>query len=213
VRVERDATTVVEGGGRAEAVRAHLAALDRVTADEAPGPASDRARQRAARLRGGVALIRVGGMTEIDLRERMSRVEDALAATRSALEEGVVTGGGVALLRAGAALDGLEPRDEGEAAGIAIVRRALEEPLRQIAANAGADGNVAVARVREGHGAFGYDALAGDYADLDARGVLDATRVVRCALENAASIATMVLTTDALVVDDPAAASDEAPEA
>jgi chaperonin GroEL len=147
-----------------------------------------------------VAVVHVGAPTELEMRERRSRFEDALAATRAALEEGVVPGGGVALLRARAAAQRM-PAQGDEAIGRDIVVRALEEPARQIASNAGEEGPVAVQRILGGSGAFGYNALTGRYGDLVADGIVDATRVVRCALQNAASIGTLVFTTDAIVVD------------
>jgi len=160
----------------------------------------DPLRTRLARLSGGVAVIRVGAHTEPEMRERKSRIEDALAATRAAVEEGIVPGGGVALLRAQSAIDKLQL--EGDALiGANLVRKALEAPLRMIATNAGENGAVAVQRVREGSGGFGYDAARGEYGDLVERGILDATKVLRSALENAASIAGLVLTTDAVVVE------------
>ncbi|NOT34461.1 MAG: chaperonin GroEL [Candidatus Eisenbacteria bacterium] len=210
VECERELTTIVAGGGRPESLRGHVAQLEH-RLQSARGSERDSLRERIARLTGGIAVIHVGGFTDIDVQERRNRVEDAIAATRSAVEEGIITGGGVALLRSQPAIDALAARDAGEAAGLALVKRALEAPLRQIAENAGVRGALAAERVRAGSGSFGFDALAGDYADLDERGVIDAARVVRCALENAASIATLVLTTDALVVEDDEGGEDGAP--
>ena len=155
---------------------------------------------RIARLSGGIAVIHVGAATELEMRERRSRIEDALAATRAAVEEGVVPGGGVALLRAQPAVRSLRLSGD-QKTGRDIVLRALEEPARQIAANAGEDGPVAVERIRKGTGAFGYDAVGGVYGDLVRLGIVDAAKVVRCALQHAASIGSMVLTTDAIVVE------------
>jgi chaperonin GroEL len=152
------------------------------------------------RLAGGVAVIHVGGATEPEMKERKSRIEDALAATRSAVEEGVVPGGGLALFLSRTAVDALGLGGD-EQVGAAIVRRALEEPLRRIAANAGEDPAIAVERTGARGAGFGFDAVSGVYLDLESAGVLDAAKVVRCALQNAASIATLVLTTDAVVVD------------
>jgi chaperonin GroEL len=154
-----------------------------------------------SRLAGGVAVIHVGGATEPEMKERKSRIEDALAATRSAVEEGVVPGGGLALFLARHAVEALGLGGD-EQVGAAIVRRALEEPLRRIAANAGEDPAIAVERTGARGASFGFDAATGVYLDLESAGVLDAAKVVRCALQNAASIATLVLTTDAVVVDD-----------
>jgi chaperonin GroEL len=198
--VDREATMILEGGGRPREIRERIASIEHALRDCTRDSEREPLRSRLGALSGGVAVVHVGAHTETEMKDRTARLEDALAATRSAIEEGVVTGGGVALMRAQAAIDALAL--EGDvAAGAAIVRRALEEPLRQIAANAGEAPGVAAARVSAGEGAFGYDANAGDYADLAERGVLDPARVVRCALEHAASIATLVLTTDAIVVD------------
>jgi chaperonin GroEL len=200
--VDRDSTTLVEGGGDQTEIRQRLTWLQRELARSDSEHEKSQLRSRISRLEGGIAVVYVGAATELEMRERRSRLEDALAATRAAIEEGVVVGGGVALLRAqdairSAKLDGDERR------GAEIVRRALEEPARQIALNAGEDGAVAVAHIRQGQGPFGYDALAGEYLDLVARGVLDAAKVARCALQNAASIGGLVLTTDAIVVEAP----------
>jgi len=208
VRVDSGTTTVIEGGGTSHAIRERLTQLDKALAASDSDYDRGALRQRIARVSGGIAVIRVGAPTEIEFTERRGRFDDALAATRSAVEEGMVTGGGVALLRAQAVLDELV-RAGDESIGIAIVRHALEQPARQIAENAGEPGAVVIERIREGHGAFGYDALAGEYADLDAAGIVDAAKVTRCALQNAASIGTLLLTTDAVVVDAPG--EDEAP--
>jgi chaperonin GroEL len=204
--VERESTTILEGGGRPREIRERIDMLEHALRDCTRDSEREPLRSRLGALSGGVAVVRVGAHTEPELKERTARLEDALAATRSAVEEGIVPGGGVALIRAQAAIDALSL--QGDAAmGAALVRRALEAPLRQIAANAGEPPAVAAARVAAGEGAYGYDAESGEYADLVTRGVLDPARVIRCALENAASIATLVLTTDALVVD----AGDEPP--
>ncbi len=200
VVVERDHTTVIEGGGRPEEIRERIAALTRALAESDAGSEREWLRERLGRLTGGVVVIRVGAATEVEMTERRARVEDALAATRAAVEEGVVTGGGVALLRARRALEQLELKGD-EWVGRDIVSAALEEPLRWIAANAGEDGPLAVERVLRGEGAFGFDAMAGAYRDLDDAGIMDPAKVVRCALQNAASIGAMVLTTDAIVVE------------
>jgi chaperonin GroEL len=202
VMVERDTTTLIEGGGRAPEIRGQLERLERELRAAESGFDRDGLRQRIGRLSGGVAVIRVGGATELELGERKSRFEDALAATRSAVEEGMVTGGGVALLRTQRALDAAGAGDE-ERAGFAIVRAALEQPARQIAENAGEPGAAVVERMRSGEGGFGYDALANRFCDLDSAGIVDPAKVTRCALQHAASIGTLVLTTDAIVVDAP----------
>ncbi|MFI5371475.1 MAG: chaperonin GroEL [Candidatus Eisenbacteria bacterium] len=202
VEVDHDSTVVLEGGGDNAVIRARIAAVELELADATHESDRARLRRRVGRLAGGVAVIHVGGATEPEMKERKSRIEDALAATRSAVEEGVVPGGGIALFLARSAVDGLALAGE-EAVGAAIVRRALEEPLRRIAFNAGEDPAVAVERTGARGGTFGFDAVSGVYLDLEAAGVLDAVKVVRCALQNAASIATLVLTTDAVVVDEP----------
>jgi chaperonin GroEL len=156
----------------------------------------EKLQERLAKLVGGVAVIKVGAATEVEMKEKKARVEDALHATRAAVEEGIVPGGGVALIRAQGSLDKLKLDDE-RRFGVNIVRRALEEPLRQIAANAGVEGSIVVNKVREGKGAFGYNAATDEYEDLVAAGVIDPTKVVRTALQNAASVAGLMLTTEA----------------
>uniref|UniRef100_A0A832I7P0 Chaperonin GroEL n=1 Tax=Eiseniibacteriota bacterium TaxID=2212470 RepID=A0A832I7P0_UNCEI len=200
VRVDHDSTTVIEGGGRPAAVRLRLQALERELAGASSEADAERLRERRARLAGGVAVIRAGGATETAMKERRARIEDALAATRAAVEEGVVVGGGLALLRARAALDRLGLTGD-EAVGARIVAEALEEPAAQIASNAGMEGAVAVARARELPFATGLNALTLQFEDLREAGILDPAKVVRCALENAASVAQLVLTTDAVVVE------------
>jgi chaperonin GroEL len=201
VAVDRESTTLLEGGGRADAVRTHTARLERARDDAGPGFQRDALTDRIARLAGGVAVVRVGGHTELSLKERRVRVEDALSATRSAVEEGIVPGGGVALLRAQPAVRALDLSGD-ESVGRDIVARALEEPAFQIAANAGEEGRVVVERIRALEGAFGFDAVSGRFVDLEEAGIVDPTRVVRCALQHAASIGGLVLTTDAIVVDE-----------
>jgi chaperonin GroEL len=201
VTVDRESTTLLEGGGRPDAVRAHVARLEGVRDDAGSAFEHDALAERTARLSGGVAVIRVGGYTELALKERKVRVEDALSATRSAVEEGIVPGGGVALLRAQPAVRALDlPGDE--RVGRDIVVRALEEPAMQIATNAGEEGRVIVERIRAREGAVGFDALTSQIVDLVEAGIVDPTRVVRCALQHAASIGALVLTTDAIVVDE-----------
>ncbi len=162
----------------------------------------EKLQERLAKLVGGVAVIKVGAATETELKEKKARVEDALHATRAAVEEGIVPGGGVALLRAQQALDELKLPEE-QAAGVRIIRRAIEEPLRQIVANAGGEGSIVVHKVKEGSGTFGYNAATGEYGDLVAQGVIDPVKVVRSALQNAASVAGLLLTTETIIVDKP----------
>ncbi len=201
VRIEKDSTTLIEGAGAKKDIEARCneirAQLEETTSDYD----REKLQERLAKLAGGVAVLKVGAATETELKERKSRVEDALNATRAAVEEGVVAGGGVALLRAQRSLDGLEeslPELE-ERAGVRIVRRAVEEPLRWIAGNAGIEGAIVVQKVKEGRGAFGFNAATETYEDLIEAGVIDPTKVVRAALQNAASVASLLLTTEALV--------------
>ena len=193
-----DSTTLLQGAGRGEALAARANALRR---ELAGGGENAALRERLGRLAGGIGVIRAGGVTDFQRQARRSQIEDALGATRAALEEGVVPGGGIALLRAAAAVRALT-LPAGEAAGRDAVLAALDEPARQIGINAGEEGGVLVARVREGAAGFGFNARTCRYADLEADGVLDPAKVMRCALQNAASIAGLVLTTDVLVVDD-----------
>jgi chaperonin GroEL len=198
--VNADTTTIVDGGGakaeikqRADALRAELARATS-TYDE------DRLRNRLAMLTAGVAVLKVGAQTELELKEKKARVDDGLRATRAAVQEGIVAGGGVALLRAQASLATLR-LDAEQSAGVAIVHRALEQPLRQIAENAGVEGSIVVDRVRAGAADFGYDAARGEYGALLALGIMDPVRVVRCALQNAASVAGLMLTTECLIAE------------
>jgi len=202
VLVDKDTTTVLEGGGVQAEIRRRIASLRKELDASDTDYDRDRLRARLGRVTGGVAVIHVGAPTELEMRERKARVEDALSATRAALEEGVIVGGGVALLRSQSVARALDLAGE-ERVGQEIVARALEEPARQIATNAGEEGAVAVERIRRGHGNFGFNALTGRYEDLVESGIVDATKVVRCALQNAASIGSLVLTTDAIVVDSP----------
>ena len=164
----------------------------------------EKLQERVAKLAGGVAVIKVGAATEIEMKEKKARVEDALHATRAAVEEGVVAGGGVALIRAHAALGDLTATNDEQNVGIGILRRALEEPLRQIVGNAGEDSSVILNKVAENSGDFGYDAATGEYGDMFEFGIIDPTKVVRSALQNAASVAGLLLTTEAMVTELPA---------
>jgi len=194
-------STVLRGGGRNERVRARMSELEReLRSADAPSE-RDELRARLARLAGVVAVLRVGAATDVEREARRSQIEDALAATRAAVEEGIVPGGGVALLRACARLESLSLKPL-EAVGRDIVAAALAEPARQIAMNAGAEGDAVVSRLRSGERWFGYDALTGEYGELDLVGIVDPAKVARCALQNAGALGGLVLTTDALVVDD-----------
>jgi chaperonin GroEL len=209
--VEKENTTVIEGAGKAADIKGRVDQIRHQIEDTTSDYDREKLQERLAKLAGGVAVIRVGAATETEMKEKKARVEDALHATRAAVEEGIVPGGGVALVRAIAKLDSVEGNGEGETVGIKIVRRALEEPMRQIALNAGQEGAVVVQAVSSKKGSYGYNAATDEYGDMIQMGVVDPTKVVRSALENAASIAGLLLTTEALVTeedeDEPAAAA------
>ena len=203
VEIGKENTTIIDGAGDAKNIEARVKQI-RVQIDEATSDYDrEKLQERVAKLAGGVAVIRVGAATEVEMKEKKARVEDALHATRAAVEEGIVAGGGVALLRARAsvAVKGLNADQE---AGIKIVMRAVEEPLRQIVANCGEEASVVVSKVLEGKGSHGYNAASGEYGDMLAMGVVDPTKVTRTALQNAASIASLMLTTDCMVAEAPA---------
>jgi chaperonin GroEL len=205
VVIDKDTTTLIEGGGTKKEIEARCNQIRQQLEDTTSDYDREKLQERLAKLAGGVAVLKVGAATETEMKEKKARVEDALHATRAAVEEGVVAGGGVALLRAQSALDGLESglREQDERAGVSIVRRAIEEPLRWIAANAGLEGAVVVQKVKEGRGAFGFNAATEKYEDLVQAGVIDPTKVVRAALQNAASVASLLLTADALIAAKP----------
>ena len=200
VTVDKDTTTIIDGGGSKDKLSERVDALRAELARTPSSHDAQKLRERLAKLTGGVAVLKVGAPTELEMKEKKGRVEDALHATRAAVQEGIVAGGGVALLRAQAALDTFELVGD-ERMGVSVVRRALEEPLRHIAENAGLDGSTVVDRARAGHGDFGYNAATEEYGPLLAMGVVDPVRVVRCALQNAASVAGLMLTTECLIVD------------
>ncbi|TPQ47966.1 chaperonin GroEL [Burkholderia ubonensis] len=203
VEVRKDDTIIIDGAGDAARIDGRVKSI-RVQIDEATSDYDrEKLQERVAKLAGGVAVIKVGAVTEVEMKEKKDRVDDALHATRAAVEEGIVPGGGVALLRARAALTDLKGANGDQDAGIRIVLRALEAPLRVIASNAGDEPSVVIAKVLEGSGNFGYNAATGEYGDLVEAGVVDPTKVTRTALQNAASIAGLVLTTDATVADAP----------
>ncbi|MEZ4230269.1 MAG: chaperonin GroEL [Polyangiaceae bacterium] len=202
VESDKDNTTFVDGAGSTEELRGRVEQLRKQIEVTTSDYDREKLQERLAKLSGGVAVIKVGAATESEMKERKDRVEDAMYATRAAAEEGIVPGGGVALVRCQRALDSLQLSEE-QRAGAKLLRRALEEPLRQIAANAGFEGSVVVNKVRENQGAFGFDAATGEYRDLLQAGVIDPTKVVRTALENAASVAGLLLTTQALVAEKP----------
>ncbi|MXW16212.1 MAG: chaperonin GroEL [Gemmatimonadetes bacterium] len=208
VVIDKDNTTVIDGAGGEDKIHGRIeeikVAIDKSTSDYD----REKLQERLAKLAGGVAVINVGAATETEMKEKKALVEDALHATRAAVEEGIVPGGGVALLRAQSAVDGLDFDREDEQVGANILRRALESPIRQIAENSGAEASIVVAKVREGEGGYGYNAQTDDYENLVKAGVIDPTKVVRSALQNAASIASLLLTTEAVVVERP---EDEKP--
>ncbi|HEX9044777.1 MAG TPA: chaperonin GroEL, partial [Candidatus Limnocylindrales bacterium] len=198
----KDDTTLVDGEGSADAIKARMTQIKAQIEDTTSDYDREKLQERLAKLSGGVAVIKVGAATEVELKEKKHRIEDALSTTRAAVEEGVVAGGGTTLLQAIPALDSLK-FDGDEQVGVDIVRRALEYPARQIADNAGARGEVVVDTVRGMKKGEGFDALKGEYGDLFGKGIIDAAKVTRSALQNAASIAAMVLTTETLVTDIP----------
>ncbi len=202
VTIDKDDTTIVEGAGKKEDIKARIGQIRKQIEDTSSDYDREKLQERLAKLAGGVAVINVGAATETEMKEKKARVEDALHATRAAVEEGIVPGGGVALLRTLKVLDGVEA-DEEEKVGVNIVRKALEEPIRQIAINSGAEGSIVVNKVISESGGFGYNALTDTYEDLMKVGVIDPTKVTRTALENAASIAGLLLTTEAVVCDKP----------
>ncbi|GJH36349.1 chaperonin GroEL [Paraburkholderia hospita] len=208
VEVRKDDTIIIDGAGDAQRIDARVKSI-RVQIDEATSDYDrEKLQERVAKLAGGVAVIKVGAATEVEMKEKKDRVDDALHATRAAVEEGIVPGGGVALLRARAAVSDLQGANSDQDAGIQIVLRALEAPLRGIASNAGDEPSVVIAKVLEGKGNIGYNAATGEYGDLVEAGVVDPTKVTRTALQNAASIAGLILTTDATVAEAP---KDEKP--
>jgi chaperonin GroEL len=202
VIIDKDNTTVVEGAGKKSAIEGRItqirAQIDETTSDYD----REKLQERLAKLAGGVAVVKVGAATEVEMKEKKARVEDALHATRAAVEEGIVPGGGVALVRASAGLGNMRVSDD-EKVGVRIIQKALEEPMRWIAANAGAEGSVVLDKVKNGKGAFGFNAATEEYEDLVKAGIVDPTKVVRTALQNASSVAGMMITTEAMIADKP----------
>ncbi|MCB1162443.1 MAG: chaperonin GroEL [Candidatus Krumholzibacteriia bacterium] len=203
ITVDKDNTTVVEGAGKSDAVASRVSQIKRQIEDTTSDYDREKLQERMAKLAGGVAVINVGAATETEMKEKKMRVEDALNATRAAVEEGIIPGGGVALIRAIASLDGLKDLDAEVATGVNIVRKALESPLRQIAENSGVEGSVVVQRLLTEKGAMGYNAAKGEYVDMFKAGIVDPAKVTRSALQNAASIASLLLTTETIVADIP----------
>jgi len=203
VIVTKDNTTIVEGAGKEEQIQARVRQIRALIEETTSDYDREKLQERLAKLAGGVGVIKVGAATEVELKEKKHRVEDALSATRAAIEEGIVAGGGSVLIAAIPALDKVQVAPGDEATGLSILRRALEEPTRQIAINAGRDGAVTVAGIRRSPHNYGFDALSGEYVDMFKAGIIDPVKVTRSALQNAASIAGMVLTTDTLITDSP----------
>ena len=199
VEAAKEDTTIIGGAGDSAGIKNRIKEIRRQVDEASSDYDKEKLQERAAKLAGGVAVIKVGAATETAMKEKKTRIEDAMHATKAAVEEGILPGGGVALLRARAAITGLKGANHDQEAGIKIVLRALEEPLRQIVANAGGEPSVVLDRVLEGSGSFGYNAASGEYGDLIQMGILDPTKVTRSALQNAASIAGLILTTDAMV--------------
>ncbi len=204
IEITKDETTIVDGAGEKAEIEARVAQIRTQIEETSSDYDREKLQERVAKLAGGVAVIRVGGMTEVEVKERKDRVDDALNATRAAVQEGVIVGGGVAMVQAGKALEGLEGANADQNAGIAIVRKAIEAPLRQIAENAGVDGAVVAGKVRESDDtAFGFNAQTEEYGDMFSFGVIDPAKVTRTALEDAASVAGLLITTEAMVADKP----------
>jgi chaperonin GroEL len=202
VKIDKENTTLVDGAGKKDKIKGRQQEIRNQIENTTSDYDREKLQERLAKLVGGVAVIKVGAATEVEMKEKKARVEDALHATRAAVEEGIVAGGGVALIRAQSALDTLKVTEE-QQAGIRIIRRAIEEPLRQIVGNAGEEGSIVVQKVKEGKGSFGFNAATGKYGDLVADGVIDPVKVVRSALQNAASVASLMLTTEAMVAEKP----------
>ncbi len=207
---DKENTTIIDGAGKPSEIKGRVEQIRRQIEDATSDYDKEKLQERVAKLSGGVAVIKVGAATEIEMKEKKARLEDALHATRAAVEEGVVPGGGVALVRAQKALDKLTGINEDQNVGIRILSRAIEEPLRQIVQNAGEDGSVVLAKVRDGKGSFGYNAATGEYGDLIDMGILDPTKVTRLALQNAASVAGLLLTTEVMVAEAPKEEHDHA---
>ncbi len=201
ITITKDNTTIVEGAGDAASIKGRIAQIKKQIEATTSDYDREKLQERLAKLAGGVAVIKVGAATEVEMKEKKDRVDDAMHATRAAVEEGIVPGGGVALIRAAKAIDSLKLVNDDQKTGAAIIKRAIEEPLRQIVANAGGEGSVVVNKVKEGKDGFGYNAKTDSYEDLIAAGVIDPAKVTRTALKNASSIASMILTTDCVITE------------
>jgi chaperonin GroEL len=204
VLITKEETTVVEGAGKKGEIKGRCGQIRAQIEETSSDYDREKLQERLAKLAGGVAVIRVGGATEVEVKERKDRVSDALSATRAAVEEGVLAGGGVALLRSGKVLDKLDPANADQRVGVEIIRKALQAPVRQIVENAGGEGSVVVGKLLEKADAnYGFDAQTGQYVDMIKAGIIDPTKVVRAALQDAASIAGLLITTEAMVADRP----------
>ena len=203
VRVDKDNTTIIGGAGKKSDITARIAQIKLQIEDTTSDYDREKLQERLAKLAGGVAVIKVGGSTEVEVKDRKERVDDALSATRAAVEEGIVPGGGMALLRAKKAVEALKSDNPDIQAGIRIVARALESPIRQIAENAGVEGSIIVGKVLEKSGNYGFDAQKEDYVDMVQAGIIDPTKVVRTALQHAASIGALLITTEAMIAERP----------
>ncbi len=203
IEIAKETTTIIDGAGKEDNIKSRVESIRKQVEEATSDYDKEKLQERVAKLAGGVAVIKVGAATEVEMKEKKARVEDALHATRAAVEEGIVPGGGVALLRTRDAVSKVKTENEDQAAGVKIVVRALEQPMREIARNAGDEPSVVINKVSEGKGNFGYNAQTGEYGDLVAMGVLDPTKVTRYALQNAASVAALILTTDAMVAELP----------
>ncbi|WP_405227390.1 chaperonin GroEL [Lentisalinibacter sediminis] len=203
VQITKENTTIIDGAGRTQEIEGRVEQIRAEIEDSSSDYDREKLQERVAKLSGGVAVIKVGAATEVEMKEKKARVEDALHATRAAVEEGVVPGGGVAFIRARTGIEKLEGKNQDQTTGINILRRALEEPLRQIVSNAGGDASVVLNAVAEGKGNYGYDAATGEFGDMVELGILDPTKVSRSALQNAASVSGLLLTTEAMVADAP----------
>jgi chaperonin GroEL len=203
VQVSKENTTIIDGAGRPEDIKGRVEQINREVEESSSDYDREKLQERVAKLAGGVAVVKVGAATEIEMKEKKARVEDALHATRAAVEEGVVPGGGVALIRAVKGIASLKGANDDQNVGINILRRAVEEPLRQIVANAGGDASVVLNAVAEGKGNYGFNAATGEYGDMVALGIIDPTKVTRLALQNATSVAGLLLTTEAMIAEQP----------
>lgn len=213
ITIDKDNTTIVEGVGASDDIKRRIneikAQIEKTTSDYD----REKLQERLAKLSGGVAVIKIGAATEVEMKEKKARVEDALHATRAAVEEGIVPGGGTAYIRAAAHLDSVKPANHDQKTGVDIIRRAIEEPIRQIVGNAGLEGSVVVNKIKEGKDAFGFNAASEEYGDMFKMGVIDPTKVSRVALENAASVAALLITTEAAIVEKPQEQAAAAPHA